>query len=360
MWPYWIIFAYPAFATLSAAEYSVNAHARIARSKRNLAWYFSFAFLTVMIGYRFEVGGDWTTYLGYLYGVEDSNIIEVLSKSDPGYQVLNWLSYQLDFGIYGVNLFSAFIFSYGLIKFCQHQARPWLSMTVATPYLVNIVAMGYTRQAVALGLTMAGLVSLAEGSTVIFVLWTFCAVLFHKSAVILMPIAALAAAKNRAWTFFWVGIVAFFSYRLFLENDTSALYAGYVEAKYQSEGAGVRLAMNGVPAVMLLLWRKKFYFSDAEIRLWVCFSFLSLILVGLFFISPSSTAVDRIALYMLPLQLAIFSRLPDVFVAAGQSGQNVVAGIVLYYATVQIVWFNFAQTAFAWLPYRFYPLEVLH
>ena len=233
-------------------------------------------------------------------------------------------------------------------------------MVVATPYLVNIVAMGYTRQAVALGLIMAGLTALGEGSTVIFVIWSFCAILFHKSAVVLMPMAALAAARNRTWTIIWVGIIAFVSYGLFLENDTLALYTNYVEAKYQSEGAGVRLAMNAVPAVILLLWRKKFHFSDAEIKLWIWFSILSLLLVGLYLISPSSTAVDRIALYLLPLQLAIFSKLPDVFVVRGQSGRTIVAGIIAYYAAVQFVWFNFAQTAFAWLPYRFYPLETLY
>jgi hypothetical protein len=81
-------------------------------------------------------------------------------------------------------------------------------------------------------------------------------------------------------------------------------------------------------------------------------------LFGIFLVSPASTAVDRIALYMLPLQLVVFSYFPDVI--NRETVRDVtapVAGVVLYYGLVQFVWLNFAAHAFAWLPYRFYPLE---
>jgi len=65
--------------------------------------------------------------------------------------------------------------------------------------------------------------------------------------------------------------------------------------------------------------------------------------------------VDRVALYMLPLQLVVFAHLPDIF---GRKNQGfVVAGVVVYYAAVQFVWLNFASHAFAWLPYRNYLFE---
>jgi hypothetical protein len=61
---------------------------------------------------------------------------------------------------------------------------------------------------------------------------------------------------------------------------------------------------------------------------------------------------------MLPLQLVVFSHFPDVI--SKKTVRDVtapVAGVVLYYGLVQFVWLNFAAHAFAWLPYRFYPLE---
>ena len=120
----------------------------------------------------------------------------------------------------------------------------------------------------------------------------------------------------------------------------------------------IRLAMNLVPAVMLFVWRKKFTFTDAELRLWLLFAIISLGLFGIFLVSPSSTAVDRIALYMLPLQLVVFAHAPDAIGEKSDADVSVpVLGVVAYYALVQFVWLNFADNAFAWVPYRFYPLE---
>jgi hypothetical protein len=121
----------------------------------------------------------------------------------------------------------------------------------------------------------------------------------------------------------------------------------------------IRLAMNLLPAAILFVWRKKFAFTDAELRLWLLFALISLALFGVFLASPASTAVDRIALYMLPLQLVVFSHLPDVL--ADPSERDVspqVLGVVGLYGLVQFVWLNFADHAHLWVPYRFYPLEI--
>lgn len=74
--------------------------------------------------------------------------------------------------------------------------------------------------------------------------------------------------------------------------------------------------------------------------------------------SPSSTAVDRVGLYLLPLQLMVFSYLPEVMGrGSGRAHASWVFLVLVYYAAAEFVWLNFADTSFAWLPYRFYPLE---
>ena len=85
----------------------------------------------------------------------------------------------------------------------------------------------------------------------------------------------------------------------------------------------IRLAMNLVPLVILLVWGKRFTFSDAERRLWILFAIISLALLGVFLASPVSTAIDRIALYMLPLQLVVFAHAPDAL--GGESDADVSA-----------------------------------
>ncbi len=70
----------------------------------------------------------------------------------------------------------------------------------------------------------------------------------------------------------------------------------------------------------------------------------------------SSAATDRVALYFIPVQIYVFSRLP-VIVSEPYSRAVMVAIIVAYYFMVQFVWLNFASHSHAWLPYQMYPFN---
>ena len=94
--------------------------------------------------------------------------------------------------------------------------------------------------------------------------------------------------------------------------------------------------------------------------MWLLFALISVALFGVFLVSPASTAIDRIALYMLPLQLVVFAHLPDVLGEETESDVSVpLLGVLGFYGLVQFVWLNFADHAHLWLPYRFYPLEAM-
>lgn len=324
-------------------------------NKSVVGWAFAGLMLTLIIGLRHEVGGDWFNYINYIVIVYGRDLSEVLTLSDPGYMFFNWLSASLGWGVYGANFLSALVFVIGLVIFCRAQPRPALALVVAIPYLVLVLGMGYTRQGVALGLAMIGLVALVNGSTLRFAIWIILAATFHKSAVMLIPIAALASSGNKYWTTGWVSVAAFLTYTVLLKDDVQALYTNYVVAEYNSQGALIRLLMSAVPAAIFLWFRKEFRFDTAEYKLWLWISIISLLMLVVLAISPSSTAVDRVALYFLPLQLVIFSRLPEVLGRWGKQNQAWVVVVIFYYALVQFVWLNFATHAFAWLPYQFAP-----
>jgi hypothetical protein len=353
------MFALPATVALLTEPVRTHALAGGRPTERLLgAWVAVGILLTLLIGFRFEVGEDWEAYLLYLDGVAGLTLGDVFLLSDPGYQLLNWLSLEADWGVFGVNLVAGALFTIGLVVFCRTLPRPWLALTVAAPYLIIVVSMGYTRQAAALGLVMLGLVALAGKGTKQFLFWVLLASLFHSSAVVLLPLAALAAAQSRPAAIAWgVGSLALV-YWLFLEGPAEDRYVKYLEEEYHSSGTAIRLAMNLVPSVILLFWGKRFALSDPERRLWGLFAVISIVLVGVFMFWPSSTAVDRVALYMLPLQLAVFSHAPDAMRTASRSDRGVLTFMVVaYYALVQFVWLNFAVHAAAWVPYRFYPLD---
>jgi hypothetical protein len=344
---YWLMFFLPAWAALFRI--------RATPSTAQIGWVVVWSVLTLLIGYRYQVGGDWGNYLQHLSSINRLSFWEAVRRYDPAHGALNWISNYLGWGVYGTNLAYGAVFSFGLIAFCRRQPRPLLALAVAMPYLVVVVAMGYSRQGVAIGLAMLALLALADRNTVKFVILIAAAALFHKSALVLIPIAILASTKNKVWTAVWVGATAVVMYYVYLEDTTDKYIAGYIEAEYASQGATIRVAMNAVPAFLFLVYRERFELDRAERLLWTWIAVIALAFVPALVLSPSSTAVDRVALYFIPLQLYVFSRLPDAL-WRGKHRPGARALVAGYYAAVLFVWLNYATHSKYWVPYQFYPL----
>jgi hypothetical protein len=349
---YWILFLFPAALAFFGKKRDLKAFEKTFPSI-DLLWFISILVLTFVIGLRFEVGGDWVAYLKFYDLSQNQSLFELLSPfGDPGYRLINSISGKLGFGIYGVNLFAAFIFSLGLGLFCNNLPRPMLALAVSIPYLVVVVSMGYSRQALALGIAMIALVALGKGKQIFFVSLILIAASIHKSSVLLLPIMALASSKQRIWTFIWLGVIAFAAYFIFLADAVSTLVKHYVEESYQSEGTFIRLVMCIIPASILLIWPHRFKFPKNELSIWRWFAIISIGLFFLLFVTDASTAIDRMALYILPLQLVVFSYLPEIFGEKGEIKQLIILLIILYYTAVLFVWLNFATHSYYWVPYK--------
>lgn len=315
-----------------------------------------FCLLVLMIGLRHEVGGDWTNYVRHIEEAAEQTLAEaMLGKADPAYALLNWIAARWGGGMYLVNFICGALFALGLITFCLGQPRPWLALAVAMPYLVTVVAMGYTRQGVAIGIAMLGLNALGKRQVWKFILWVFLAATFHKSAVILAPLALLAGSKRPLVTALLVGASATVMFVLLLQEMVDALTTNYLGAEMESSGAAIRVAMNALPAILFLKFRRRFNLSEADRSFWTWMSLIALGFVVLLSVSPSSTAVDRVALYWIPLQLFVWARVPDALGRSGRANAGWVRGVVGYSALVQLIWLVFATYSFAWLPYQFYP-----
>jgi hypothetical protein len=279
-----------------------------------------------------------------------------LSLGDPGYQFFNWLAHAVGADIWLVNVACAAIFSWGLIRFAKSQPNPWLAVLVAVPYLILVVGMGYSRQAVAIGIIMAGMAGFRERPSLIrFTLYIGLAALFHKTAVIVLPLVAVSSDRSRFVNGLLVVVLGYGMYKLFLEASTEELYTNYVEYEYSSQGAAIRVAMNLLPAALFLVYQKRFELPEWQRRLWRNSSVAALGLLVLLAVLPSSTVVDRLALYVIPLQLFVLSRLPDAFPSKGRRNGQLVLLVILYSALVQFVWLNYATHAKYWLPYKVYP-----
>lgn len=348
---YWLMLLVPWFAAINKANSTLDG----IKTSESLGFHLYFVFLIFAVGLRHEVGGDWIQYLWPIDLALELTFTEgIMQGGDLAYASLTWLSAHAGAGIYGVNLVCAVVFAYGLKVFSQNCPRPWLALAVAVPYLVIVVSMGYTRQGVAIGLVMLGLAALDMGSTTKFVVWVVLAALFHKTALILIPMAIFSGRKN------WVAsagviLTAVFMFFLLLAEYVDNLVAGYITDQYASSGATIRIAMNAVPAGVFLVFRKRFDLSDAQRTFWTWMSVGGIAFIGLLAISPSSTAVDRVALYWIPLQLYVWSRWPAAMARTHNAQLPWVLFVLIYSLSVQFVWLFYADHSWAWIPYQFYP-----
>lgn len=337
---YWFMYLLPAFATL--------AYQRNTAKSRDVLALVGIIYV-LFIGLRYQVGGDWYNYLHHYDLTLRVPFAEAIETTDPGYAFLNWVMGLWGLGIYGVNLVSGAFFIAGLVIFARRQPLPWLAFTLAIPYLLVVMAMGYTRQAVALGFVFWALAALEDGKFKHYLLLVGAAALFHKSAVLMMPFGMFMHSKHKYVRIIAVVLAALVLWRLLLEEQATALWTNYVEADMESGGAATRVAMNAVPALLLLLvwprWKKLYPNSGV----WFWMAVLSLVAAAL--VGYASTAVDRVALYFSAIQLVVYSRIPFLIRDPEHRGYVVIA-ILLLYGAVMGVWLNFGTHAPYWLPYR--------
>jgi len=348
--PYWVLFAIFALGSLEYRRRHL-----IGSGSTPFLW-IGGVFIALMVGLRYEVGGDWGNYERIYESFRYADLAESITKSDPGYAILNWMGQQLGYEIWFVNLICAIVFAWGLVRFAKRQPNPWLAILVGVPYLIVVVAMGYTRQAVALGLILAGLAIVDRTSVVRFAVYVLLAVIFHKSAIVVLPLVAMAATRNRLITLGLFVVLAAMLFYLFVAGSIDTMMVNYVEAAYSSSGAAVRILMNIPPALLFLLFQNRFALGQQQKVLWRNFSIAAFGCLALFLYLESSTVVDRLALYLIPLQLFVWSRLPEAFPDRRRANEQIVLVAILYSAVVQFTWLNYATHSFAWVPYRFYPV----
>ena len=314
----------------------------------------------LLIGFRYEIGGDWCNYLDKYQRIYDEGIDIALKERSKGYGLVSWLSAQFSWGIYGVNVICGTIFISGLAFFCSRQPLPWLAWVVAIPYLVIVVGMGYSSQSVAVGLVLCGLVFLEDQRPWQFVAAVVAASVFHISAILALPLVVFGVHRN-LFRFFLnkritslavlvlAGLVVTAIFSFMFYDEMRLLYNRYVEGtQWDSSGAYIRSTMNAMPALILLLFFKRFNKSFRVPLYW--YPIVGIALLGPFAAIMATTAVDRISIYLIAVQIYVWSRAPlltnDRNLAAA-----ITVGITFFYGLVLWVWLNYANHNYAWLPY---------
>lgn len=340
---YGLIFLFPACMAI--------ANMQLSSPLSKLSFYLYCFVLIVFVGLRFENGVDWWNYLIFQSGYEDLPFEEIFNDQDPGYGVLNWLSYKLfDGSIFFVNFVSAAFFVTGLAIFCKAMPSPWLALAIAVSFLVIVMGMNYTRQSASFGFGLIALTALFKKRNIMFFVYMLFAMSFHKSAIVLLPFALLGL-QNRLIVFIAMIFLAPLFYYVFVSAYIDSQIALYLGAGgMDSNGAFVRVALNFIASIFYLLYRKQVNLPPHIQLIFDAMAVINSFLFLMLFVFPSTTVIDRFALFFTPMQIFMFSALPYILKPFPLS-----AFIILIVYGVQLfIWLSYSIYAPLWIPYNFW------
>lgn len=346
---YWLLFAFPALFSLA---YSGRAGRRVGGAGQNLAIFSFVVFYTLVGALRFEVGGDWGNYLDIFDDIRTDTLSYALTATDPLYGLLNWVSAQLGTDIYLVNGVCCWILGVGTVAIARQFREPWLAITMAVPYLLIVVGLGYVRQGAAIGLILIALASLERSRPIRTLVYLTLAVGFHSTAAIGFPLFTLSMVQRHRVLALVLAIIGAVAFVFFIAPQFGKFQAGYLEAEYDSQGALVRVLMGFLPAALVLARWRLFPIYGRSRSVWLLIALTNVAAMVALALSPSSTAVDRIALYVSVIQLAAFGESRALIGMSDRVVLMLRLMLIGIAAAVQTIWLVFATNATGWVPYQ--------
>ena len=308
-------------------------------------------FLTVFVGYRYEVGVDWPTYMLIFSDISRMSLLEALTYGDPAYSIINWAVSRAGGQIWHVNLICAAFFFYGLIRFCSVLPRPGLALAVLVPMIVISTAMGYTRQATAVGFVMLAFVDFRATANWKWIAWLAVAVLFHRSAIFAFPLFAATGSNGAILRILVGGAIAVTLLLTVVMTNIGDVLSLYLEGDMESSGAIFRTTIGAFVGILYFIISSDKIFGERQgvVR---NMAIAMIALLPMYVIIPSSTIVDRIGVLLLPFQGAILSSFVYYFRRRPGFEFFVSSIIILIYAAILAVWLFFSSYASYWINYE--------
>ena len=145
-------------------------------------WIFVIFFLTIFVGFRYEIGGDWIIYEKYFYNIQNVSLKELLISS-PVFFLINKIAYYTDIQFIGVNFICALIFMVSLANFLNNSENKWLALAISFPIIIVILSMGYIRQGLAFSFCLLLIKTLEDKNLIWSFVYIILSILSHKSAL---------------------------------------------------------------------------------------------------------------------------------------------------------------------------------
>ncbi|NBC34945.1 hypothetical protein GTZ99_00055 [Novosphingobium sp. FSY-8] len=345
---YWLLFGMAAVLALFFPFREGRMQLGVGHTLAMIAFVLFYASVATL---RHEIGGDWETY-ATMYGfARQSTFTEIVQFTDPLFGVILWVAARLGTDQYLPNGLCAAIMVWGVVRLAMTTREPWLAILSAVPYLLVVVGMGYVRQAGAMGLVMAAMAGIDHRARWATFGMLFLAAGLHLTAGVVFPLFAMVMARRNMALVSILGLVGF-SFAGVLMERLNTFQDAYLGQSYDSSGAGVRLAMSVLPSLLLLVRWKRFDATGMLRSLWLLVAVTNIGLIAALYLSPSSTAVDRVALYFAPVQMVVFGSLVELTGVGRRGAYGMRIASIMGVGVVQVVWLVMATFAELWVPYK--------
>lgn len=276
----------------------------------NLMMVTTIILVSIVFGFRFEVGVDWFNYIKVM---EHKVITPVTNDNlEVGYKLLNIISHNLGYEIIGVVFCSTVLFiTFTMFGAKRLDINPYFFFAVVAPYHFVMSGMNYTRQAVALGIFIFALSYLMKNKKLHFAAFILLSGSFHTSALAFM-IMLFLGMKKRYVLLVSVSVLPIVVISMLNE------YSMYVITGMDNSGLILRVLYLATPVTLLITHLNKIieFESIIEKRL-IYISILSLpFLVSVSAISPVIS--DRFAYYFILLVTIVTMRVKKIIGINGE------------------------------------------
>lgn len=159
----------------------------IYNSNYSIITFFSVLIFSIIIGLRFNVGGDYISYHDYFNSLDISRF-ENSTHTEFGYFILMYIIKYLELPFYFLFITTSFIQIIGIYKWAKNYKflLGWIIFYYFTS-LYLFESMNIIRQAMAFSIILYSTIFIISSRLLPFVISIIIAALFHKSAIIFLP-----------------------------------------------------------------------------------------------------------------------------------------------------------------------------
>lgn len=267
-------------------------------------------FLVWFMGWRYETGCDFGGYLHrYTFALSgEFNLLEVLSKPEPAFQFITLGLRAIGAEYFWINAISSIIIVTCFLIFCGYFRDSLMLGALLFPVMIVQLSMSGLRQGLACGFIMLAAIALQRCRPLMVAGLVVLAAQFHSSAIIFLPMAALAFRRASYKTMLACAAIAAPAAIQLLGDRVEVYQDRYFDDLYgeiESRGAYVRYILIAIPTLMFLAGQKRM--KRAFPQYYRLFSFTAITALAILPIGLVNTVVlHRLIYYIMPLTILLF------------------------------------------------------